>query len=163
MEMSLPEGQVRDILFDVAIESGDSSMRNLFYLDSQDRMMDAGFYRYLYQRNPGLLREVNGGVEARPDGSFLARGRYDDFVSFQSGLYEKVGETVDGAIYRFVDDLIYSDPSSYQENVVRRMGDVTVRSDDNRLSRIEDDPSSSKIVNEYTANTNKLMRDFSCS
>lgn len=163
MEMSLPEGQVRDLLFDVAIESGDSSMRNLFYLDGQDRMMDVGFYRYLYQRNPGLLREVNGGVEARSDGSFLARGRYDDFVSFQSGLYEKVGETVDGAIYRFVDDLIYSDPSSYQENVVRRMGDVTVRSDDNRLSRIEDDPSSSKIVNEYTANTNKLMRDFSCS
>lgn len=163
MEMSLPEGQVRDLLFDVAIESGDSSMRNLFYLDSQDRMMDAGFYRYLYQRNPGLLREVNGGVEARPDGSFLARGRYDDFVSFQSGLYEKIGETVDGAIYRFVDDLIYSDPSSYQENMVRRMGDVTVRSDDNRLSRIEDNPSSSKIVNEYTANTNKLMRDFSCS
>ena len=163
MEMSLPEGQVRDLLFDVAIESGDSSMRNLFYLDGQDRMMDVGFYRYLYQRNPGLLREVNGGVEARPDGSFLARGRYDDFVSFQSGLYEKVGETVDGAIYRFVDDLIYSDPSSYQENMVRRMGDVTVRSDDNRLSRIEDNPSSSKIVNEYTANTNKLMRDFSCS
>lgn len=125
--------------------------------------MDAGFYRYLYQRNPGLLREVNGGVEARPDGSFLARGRYDDFVSFQSGLYEKIGETVDGAIYRFVDDLIYSDPSSYQENMVRRMGDVTVRSDDNRLSRIEDNPSSSKIVNEYTANTNKLMRYFSCS
>ena len=96
--MSLPEGQVRDLLFDEAIESGDSSMRNLFYLDGQDRMMDGGFYRYLYQRNPGLLREVNGGVEARSDGSFLARGRYDDFVSFQSGLYEKVGETVDGAI-----------------------------------------------------------------
>lgn len=163
IEMSLPDGQVRDLLFDVAIESGDSSMRNLFYLDSQDRMMDAGFYRYLYQRNPGLLREVNGGVEARPDGSFLARGRYDDFVSSQSGLYEKIGETVDGAIYRFVDNLIYSDPSSYQENMVRRMGDVTVRSDDNRLSRIEDNPSSSKIINEYTANTNKLMRDFSCS
>lgn len=163
IEMSLPEGQVRDLLFDVGIESSDSSMRDLFYLDRQDRMMDVGFYRYLYQRNPGLLREVNGGVEARPDGSFLARGRYDDFVSFQSGLYEKIGETVDGAIYRFVDDLIYSDPSSYQENMVRRMGDVTVRSDDNRLSRIEDNPSSSKIINEYTANTNKLMRDFSCS
>lgn len=43
MEMSLPEGQVRDLLFDVAIESGDSSMRNLFYLDRQDRMMDVGF------------------------------------------------------------------------------------------------------------------------
>lgn len=74
MEMSLPEGQVRDLLFDVAIESGDSSMRNLFYLDRQDRMMDAGFYRYLYQRNPGLLREVNGGVEARPDGLFWLVG-----------------------------------------------------------------------------------------
>lgn len=68
--MSLPEGQVRDLLFDVAIESSDSSMRDLFYLDRQDRMMDVGFYRYLYQRNPGLLREVNGGVEARPDGLF---------------------------------------------------------------------------------------------
>ncbi len=55
MEMSLPEGQVRDLLFDVAIESGDSSMRDLFYLDGQDRMMDVGFYRYLHQRNPGLL------------------------------------------------------------------------------------------------------------
>ena len=47
--------------------------------------------------------------------------------------------------------------------MARKIGDVTVRSDDNRLSRVEDDPSSSKIVNEYTANTNKLMRDFSCS
>lgn len=43
MEMSLPEGQVRDLLFDVAIESSDSSMRDLFYLDRQDRMMDVGF------------------------------------------------------------------------------------------------------------------------
>lgn len=163
IEMSLPDGQVRDLLFDVAIESSDSSMRDLFYLDRQDRMMDVGFYRYLYQRNPGLLREVNGGVEARPDGSFLARGRYDDFVSFQSGLYEKVGETVNGGIYSFVDNFIYSDPSSYQDSMVRKIGDVTVRSDDNRLSRIEDNPSSSKIINEYTANTNKLMRDFSCS
>lgn len=163
MEMSLPEGQVRDLLFDVAIESSDSSMRDLFYLDRQDRMMDVGFYRYLYQRNPGLLREVNGGVEARPDGSFLARGRYDDFVSFQSGLYEKVGETVNGGIYSFVDNFIYSDPSSYQDSMVRKIGDVTVRSDDNRLSRVEDNPSSSKIINEYTANTNKLMRDFSCN
>ena len=163
IEMSLPEGQVRDLLFDVAIESSDSSMRDLFYLDRQDRMMDVGFYRYLYQRNPGLLREVNGGVEARPDGLFLARGRYDDFVSFQSGLYEKVGETVNGGIYSFVDNFIYSDPSSYQDSMVRKIGDVTVRSDDNRLSRVEDNPSSSKIINEYTANTNKLMRDFSCN
>lgn len=163
IEMSLPDGQVRDLLFDVAIESSDSSMRDLFYLDRQDRMMDVGFYRYLYQRNPGLLREVNGGVEARPDGSFLARGRYDDFVSFQSGLYEKVGETVNGGIYSFVDNLIYSDPSSYQDSMVRKVGDVTVKSDDNHLSRIEDNPSSSKIINEYTVNTNKLMRDFSCS
>lgn len=41
--MSLPDGQVRDLLFNVAIESSDSSMRDLFYLDRQDRMMDVGF------------------------------------------------------------------------------------------------------------------------
>ena len=59
--------------------------------------------------------------------------------------------------------ILYIHPSSYQDSMVRKIGDVTVRSDDNRLSRVEDNPSSSKIINEYTANTNKLMRDFSCN
>ena len=66
MEMSLPEGQVRDLLFDVAIESGDSSMRNLFYLDRQDRMMDAGFYRYLYQRIRACSGRSTAVSRARP-------------------------------------------------------------------------------------------------
>lgn len=162
MEMSLPEGQVRDLLFDVAIESSDSSMRDLFYLDRQDRMMDVGFYRYLYQRNPGLLREVNGGVEARPDGLFLARGRYDNFVSYQSGLYEKVGESIEGGIYRFVDSFVYSDPSSYMDNTIPKIGEVTVRSDSDHLSKVSQGPVSSKIANEYTSSSGRLMREYTC-
>lgn len=162
IEMSLPSGPIRDMIFDMAMESKDRTMRDLFYLGGQDRMRDVGFYRHLYRSYPGLLREINGGVEGNSD-SFLARGRYDDFVSYQSGLYEKVGETIDGGLYRFVDSLIYSDPSSYQQNITREIGDITVRSDNRHLSSVAENPSSSKIMNEYTANSNSLMRVFSCA
>lgn len=162
IEMSLPEGGVRDALFDIAMTSSDRTMRDLFYLDRPDRMMDVGFYRQLYQRNPGMLREINGGVDVRADGSFLARGRYDNFVSYQSGLYEKVGESIEGGIYRFVDSFVYSDPSSYMDNTIPKTGEVTVRSDSDHLSKVSQGPVSSKIANEYTSSSGRLMRDYTC-
>ena len=71
-------------------------------------MMDVGFYRYLYQRNQYCSgRSTAVSRRDRTACSWLVEGM---MISCLSNLvyYEKVGETVNGGIYSFVDNFIYS-------------------------------------------------------
>lgn len=163
IEMSLPEGRLRDSLYDYAMNSVDSSMRDLFYLDNGMAVRDdIKFRRRLYQMYPGLLREVNGGFDRMPGSAFMARGRFDNFVTSESGVYEKVGETTEGGIYRFVDNLIYSNPDNVYSYISSKSDLSNTHSDTHTLSAVTDIGSLEKEVNEYTRNNRSLMDVHSC-
>lgn len=160
IEMSLPDGEVRSVLYNIAMNSNDSTMDNLFYLDNPNKMRDSGFYRQLYLRHPGAVREFGGDTREERDGLTLAYGSYDNYISMGGGLYEKAGETQDGSVYRFVGDMIFSDPASYIENISPRPSEVVFS--DNTTQDVTETVKPERISNSYTSGVGSLMREYAC-
>ena len=163
IELSLPEGKVRDTLYDYAMIANDSSMSGLFYLDGNGmNNASVGFRRSLYANHPGLLNEPTGSVERMDDDVVLIKGSFDNFVARDNYLMEKVGESSDGSYYTSMGLLRYSDAAVFEDNVPPITEGLTTFSDTRPMSSISDSPTYELINNAYTRDNAKLMEDLTC-
>ena len=162
IELSLPDGKIRDFLMDYAMTTADASFSSLFYLDSDySGIADNRFQRELRRRNPALTRQVGGPVKMNEDGTMELDGTYDNYMANGAALYEKVGETRYGSVYGYIGPMIFADPANVMESAESNVK-LSFRGDRNSIT--ETFPASSVTLerNEYTSENDRLMKELTC-
>ena len=163
IEMSIPDGEIRDFLMAYSASTADVSMRDLFFYPSDSTgFADIRFERKLRRNYPSMTRQITGPFTRNEDGTIEVRGAYDNFLADGEALYEKVGEKRFGSVYAYVDSMMFGDPS----NITESSGGDTVSSgfhaDPDSLYRIDGSSAVTLESNEYTRENDRLMREFTC-